>query len=57
MNDCDCRELDEFWKIDLQKHDHDVHENHDVLLFFCRSITSFELFVIIIILFWKMLSN
>jgi hypothetical protein len=27
MNDCDCRELDEFWKNDLQKHDRDVHED------------------------------
>ncbi len=34
MNDCDCREFDEFWKIDLQKHDHDVHENQDVLFLF-----------------------
>jgi hypothetical protein len=34
MNDCDCRELDEFWKIDLQKHDHDVHEDQNVLLLF-----------------------
>jgi hypothetical protein len=34
MNDCDCRELDEFWKADLQRHDHDVHENQDALLLF-----------------------
>jgi hypothetical protein len=34
MNNCDCREFDEFWKVDLQKHDHDVHENQNVLLFF-----------------------
>jgi hypothetical protein len=34
MNDCDCREFDEFWKADLQRHDHDVHENQNVLLFF-----------------------
>jgi hypothetical protein len=27
MNNCDCREFDEFWKNDLQRHDHDVHEN------------------------------
>jgi hypothetical protein len=27
MNDCNCREFNEFWKTDLQKHDHDVHEN------------------------------
>ncbi len=26
-NNCDCREFDEFWKNDLQKHDRDVHED------------------------------
>jgi hypothetical protein len=34
VNDCDCRELDEFWKADLQRHNHDVHENQNVLFFF-----------------------
>jgi NDP-sugar pyrophosphorylase family protein len=34
VNDCDYREFDEFWKTDLQKHDHDVHEDQDVLFFF-----------------------
>ncbi len=33
-NNCDCRELNEFWKNDLQKHDHDVHENQNALLLF-----------------------
>jgi hypothetical protein len=34
VNDCDCREFNKFWKTDLQRHDHDVHENQNVLLFF-----------------------
>jgi hypothetical protein len=34
MNDCDYREFDEFWKADLQRHDHDVHEKQNVLLLF-----------------------
>jgi hypothetical protein len=34
VNDCDCREFDEFWKTDLQRHDHVVYENQNVLFFF-----------------------
>ncbi len=33
-NNCDCRELDEFWKNDLQRHDRDVHENQNALFLF-----------------------
>jgi NDP-sugar pyrophosphorylase family protein len=33
-NNCDCRELDEIWKNDLQRHDRDVHENQNALFLF-----------------------
>jgi hypothetical protein len=32
MNNCDCREFDEFWKNDLQRHDRDVHENQNAVM-------------------------
>jgi hypothetical protein len=34
MNDCNCREFDEFWKRNLQIHDQNVHEDLSALFLF-----------------------
>jgi hypothetical protein len=34
MNNCDCREFNEFWKKDLQIHDQNVHEDLSALFLF-----------------------